>query len=95
MRFYTLLAALSSIIPSLAVHANYVDWRSFKAHGVNLGGWLVQESNIDSAFWAKYGGSADDEWGLCQQLGSQCGPVLERRYASAAAQMTSGGSANS
>ena len=82
MRFYTLLAALSSIIPSLAVHANYVDWRSFKAHGVNLGGWLVQESNIDSAFWAKYGGSADDEWGLCQQLGSQCGPVLERRYAS-------------
>lgn len=26
-------------------------------------------------------GGAPDEWGLCAHLGSQCGPVLERRYA--------------
>lgn len=28
-----------------------------------------------------YGGSASDEWTLCENLGSQCGPVLEERYA--------------
>lgn len=79
MRVRTFLAALGTI-PSL-VHADYVDWRSFKANGVNLGGWLVQESNIDSAFWARYGGNASDEWTLCQNLGPRCGPVLEHRYA--------------
>lgn len=60
----------------------YLDWRSFKAHGVNLGGWLEQEPNIDTSFWAHYGHNCPDEWTLCQQLGSQCGPVLENRYAS-------------
>ncbi|KAI5254589.1 endo-beta-1,3-glucanase, partial [Aureobasidium subglaciale] len=47
-----------------------------------LGGWLVQESTIDTAFWSQYSGGAPDEWGLCVNLGSQCGPVLEKRYAS-------------
>lgn len=75
MRFSTLLA-LSSL---LLTPAQSIDWRTFKAHGVNLGGWLVQGSNIDRAFWAQYGGSASDEWTLCQNLGSQCGPVLEHR----------------
>ncbi|THW43281.1 endo-beta-1,3-glucanase [Aureobasidium pullulans] len=30
----------------------------------------------------QYSGGAPDEWGLCVNLGSQCGPVLEKRYAS-------------
>lgn len=60
--------------------SNYVNWSTFHATGVNLGGWLVQEDTIDSAFWSKYGGNATDEWTLCANLGSQCGPVLERRY---------------
>ncbi|KAE9363822.1 glycoside hydrolase family 5 protein [Stipitochalara longipes BDJ] len=60
---------------------SYVNWTTFKASGVNLGGWLEQEDTIDSAFWAQYGGNTTDEWGLCARLGSQCGPVLERRYA--------------
>lgn len=58
----------------------YVDWRTAKFNGVNLGGWLVQESTIDTDWWATYSGGAPDEWGLCAHLGSQCGPVLERRY---------------
>ena len=76
MRLSSLLA-----LTSLVACANSIDWRTFKAHGVNLGGWLVQESNIDSAFWAQYGGNASDEWTVCQNLGSRCGPVLEHRYA--------------
>lgn len=61
--------------------AKYVDWKTFKAYGVNLGGWLVQESTIDTTWWDTYSGGAADEWGLCENLGSQCGPVLEKRYA--------------
>jgi hypothetical protein len=29
---------------------NYVNWKTFEANGVNLGGWLVQESTIDTAW---------------------------------------------
>lgn len=61
--------------------SNYVDWRQFRANGVNLGGWLVQEYFIDTTWWNANSGGASDEWGLCAHLGSQCGPVLEKRYA--------------
>lgn len=85
-----LALALSFVVgQSLALPAavappstNYINWKTFKANGVNLGGWLVQESTIDTAFWNQYSGGAPDEWGLCVNLGSQCGPVLEKRYAS-------------
>ncbi|PLB43997.1 putative glucan 1,3-beta-glucosidase precursor [Aspergillus steynii IBT 23096] len=83
-----LLGALSCLPSTLALphlqarnSSGYVDWRTFKAEGVNLGGWLCQESTIDSEFWGKYSGGASDEWGLCKHLGPQCGPVLEHRYA--------------
>ncbi|PYH92103.1 glycoside hydrolase [Aspergillus ellipticus CBS 707.79] len=82
-----IFAALSCIQSTFAVpidppeSSSYVDWRTFKANGVNLGGWFEQESTIDSYFWDKYSGGASDEWGLCMHLGSQCGPVLEHRYA--------------
>jgi aryl-phospho-beta-D-glucosidase BglC (GH1 family) len=75
--FLTLRASGAVAVPT----ASYVDWTTFKASGVNLGGWLEQEDVIDPVFWAEYGGNATDEWGLCAHLGSQCGPVLERRYA--------------
>ncbi|RAH42502.1 putative glucan 1,3-beta-glucosidase precursor [Aspergillus brunneoviolaceus CBS 621.78] len=61
--------------------SSYVNWRQFKAHGANLGGWLVQESTINSAWWAEYAGGASDEWGFCENLGQQCGPVFEEHYA--------------
>ncbi|TIA64730.1 endo-beta-1,3-glucanase [Aureobasidium pullulans] len=84
----TSLAALSTLLgqsvalPPGAPSTKYIDWRNFKANGVNLGGWLVQESFIDTAWWNANSGGATDEWGLCANLGSRCGPVLEKRYAS-------------
>ncbi|KAL4890518.1 glycoside hydrolase superfamily [Aspergillus ambiguus] len=64
-----------------AAPTEYLNWTTFDAVGVNLGGWLHQESTIDTTWWAQYSGGAPDEWGMCANLGSQCGPVLERRYA--------------
>ncbi|KAJ6004178.1 hypothetical protein N7499_000248 [Penicillium canescens] len=58
----------------------YINWRTFTGYGVNLGGWLIQESTIDTAWWKTHAGNASDEWTMCQNLGSQCGPVLEKRY---------------
>ncbi|KAE8422484.1 glycoside hydrolase superfamily [Aspergillus pseudocaelatus] len=61
--------------------ADYIDWKTYEANGVNLGGWLCQESTIDTTWWAQYSKGAPDEWGLCVNQGSLCGSVLEKRYA--------------
>ena len=61
--------------------AQYLNWSNYKGNGVNLGGWLCQESTIDTTWWAENSKGAEDEWGLCANQGSQCGPILERRYA--------------
>ncbi|KAH6847212.1 glycoside hydrolase superfamily [Chaetomium sp. MPI-CAGE-AT-0009] len=80
----TRLAALSLLGVQHGLAAppsSYLDWRTFTARGVNLGGWLHQEAVIDPVFWAQHGGTALDEWDLCVNLGPRCGPVLEQRYA--------------
>ncbi|KAI4686920.1 uncharacterized protein J4E84_005291 [Alternaria hordeiaustralica] len=59
----------------------YLNWKTFKANGINLGGWLAQEAVIDPVWWSQNCGTTTDEWTCCAKLGSQCGPVLERRYA--------------
>ncbi|KAL2866271.1 glycoside hydrolase superfamily [Aspergillus lucknowensis] len=61
--------------------AQYLDWATSGASGVNLGGWLVQESTIDTDWWGQYSKGAQDEWGLCANQGSLCGSILEQRYA--------------
>ncbi|KAF8850655.1 glycoside hydrolase [Acephala macrosclerotiorum] len=61
---------------------NFVDWTTFKANGANLGGWLEVEQVIDPTWWNQYAPNAPDELTFCQTLSSQCGPVLEKRYAS-------------
>lgn len=68
-------------LPVTSVAESSIDWKTFKAKGVNLGGWLLQESTIDTDWWATNCGTAVDEWTCCSNLGSQCGPVLTRRYA--------------
>lgn len=61
----------------------FIDWKTFKANGANLGGWLEKERTHDPIWWESVGGGdAPDEWTLCQVLGAQCGPILEARYAS-------------
>ncbi|KAK3638701.1 hypothetical protein LTR56_006708 [Elasticomyces elasticus] len=73
------MAGLALAFP--AASTSYIDWKTYKATGVNLGGWLVQESTIDTAWWTANCGTAPDEWTCCANLGAQCGPVLTRRYA--------------
>lgn len=74
-----LLAGIAFSIPTTPT--NYLNWKTFNAIGANLGGWLLQESTIDTTWWAQNSGGAEDEWGLCAYQGSKCGPILERRYA--------------
>ncbi|KAJ5160506.1 uncharacterized protein N7482_007510 [Penicillium canariense] len=97
MRAFSLLAILSSLHPSTsspvssAPHSQsldsnahdkaYTNWRTLTGHGVNLGGWLEQESTIDTAWWSTVAGNASDEWTICANLGPSCAPVFERRYA--------------
>jgi hypothetical protein len=60
----------------------FIDWKTFKANGANLGGWLEKERTHDPIWWESVGGvDAADEWTLCETLGSKCGPVFEERYA--------------
>ncbi|KEQ65985.1 glycoside hydrolase family 5 protein [Aureobasidium melanogenum CBS 110374] len=60
----------------------FINWRNFKANGVTLSGWLVQDKSLDVDWWNKYGSDCDDEWSLTAKLGAQAGAVLEARYAS-------------
>ncbi|KAL2110438.1 hypothetical protein VUR80DRAFT_1153 [Thermomyces stellatus] len=60
---------------------DYLDWSSFDVMGVNLGGWLHQEQNIDPGWWDQHAPGTVDEWDFCVALGSNCGSVLEKRYA--------------
>lgn len=83
MRPHALLAALLVSLgpPVLGAPApTYINWRTFHATGVNLGGWLEQETSIDTIWWAQHAPNAPDEWTLCATLGPNCARVLEHRY---------------
>jgi hypothetical protein len=45
---------VSSAIPSPA--NNWLNWRTFKANGANLGGWLEKERTHDPIWWDAIGG---------------------------------------
>ncbi|THY81172.1 glycoside hydrolase [Aureobasidium pullulans] len=56
-------------------------WRNYKSNGVNLGGWLVLEKNIQPSFFNDNAPSAIDEDSFCKTLGqAKCGALLENRY---------------
>ncbi|KAH0037550.1 glycoside hydrolase family 5 protein, partial [Aureobasidium melanogenum] len=56
-------------------------WRNYKSNGVNLGGWLVLEKNIQPSFFTDNAPSAIDEDSFCSTLGlAKCGSLLEQRY---------------
>jgi aryl-phospho-beta-D-glucosidase BglC (GH1 family) len=76
--FFLSITSTGSILPRQNA---YINWKTFKANGVNFGGWLAQEAVIDPTWWSQNCGSTTDEWTCCTRLGAQCGPVLERRYA--------------
>ncbi|KNG51722.1 hypothetical protein TW65_01119 [Stemphylium lycopersici] len=74
-------SSLAASSPTERRQKRYVNWKTFNANGVNLGGWLAQEAVIDPTWWSQNCAGTTDEWTCCAKLGSQCGPVLERRYA--------------
>ena len=76
------LGSTALATPTAQHHDGYVDWKTFQATGVNLGGWLAQEAFIDPKWWSDNCGTAPDEWTCCVNLGAKCGPVLQQRYAS-------------
>ncbi|KAJ5691409.1 hypothetical protein N7488_012144 [Penicillium malachiteum] len=87
---HSLLALLGLTAPVFSrptkVSKEYIDWRTFHGYGANLGGWLEQESTIDTYWWDKECEGGTDlcdlgEWGLCEYLGSECPSVFEQRYA--------------
>jgi glucan 1,3-beta-glucosidase len=52
--------------------SGFVNWKTFKANGANLGGWLEKEQTHDPIWWSSVGGdSAPDEWILSQNLSSK------------------------
>ncbi|KAL3459887.1 glycoside hydrolase superfamily [Aspergillus heterothallicus] len=56
------------------------DVTTTKGTGVSLGGWLVQKSTIDLAFWLTHAPGASDEWTLCKTLGRRCGRGHQQKY---------------
>ncbi|KAL2836151.1 glycoside hydrolase superfamily [Aspergillus pseudoustus] len=85
--FLLSLTTLLSLLQTTTTHPTSCkppspfNWTTTRSTGVNLGGWLVQESTIDTNFWLTHAPNASDEWTLCKTLGRRCGPVLEHRYA--------------
>ncbi|KAK5110127.1 hypothetical protein LTR62_006261 [Meristemomyces frigidus] len=63
-------------------NGNFIDWKTYKSNGANLGGWLEKEKTHDPIWWDQHAPDANDEWTFCQMLGPKCGPVLEARYTS-------------
>ncbi|KAJ0140580.1 hypothetical protein HZ326_16515 [Fusarium oxysporum f. sp. albedinis] len=74
--------AFSCSLANAAPPSNYLNWKTFKANGVNVGGWLHQEAVIDPTWWNQYAPGTPDEWDFCAKLKSKCGPILEQRYGS-------------
>ncbi|KAH8199175.1 hypothetical protein TruAng_006644 [Truncatella angustata] len=66
--------------PLNATPAGYLDWRTFKAYGVNLGSWFCLETFMLPDLFERHGKGAHDEWTLCQNLGPNVGPLLEDHY---------------
>lgn len=45
------------------INDGFIDWRTYKANGVNLGSWLEKERTHDPIWWVAVGGeNVLDEW---------------------------------
>ncbi|KAJ5622896.1 hypothetical protein N7490_011501 [Penicillium lividum] len=75
--YTTVVASTTATIAA----GQYTNWTTYKANGVNLGGWLELEKVFNQYWWDQYAPNADDEWTFCETLGVQCSPVLEEHYA--------------
>ncbi|KAL2817853.1 glycoside hydrolase superfamily [Aspergillus granulosus] len=77
----TYTTPIASPTPSATLRAgDFTDWTTYKANGVNLGGWLELEKVFNQYWWDQYAPDAEDEWTFCETLGDGCGVVLEEHY---------------
>lgn len=45
------------------LNGGFIDWRTYKSNGVNLGSWLEKERTHDPIWWVGVGGdNVTDEW---------------------------------
>jgi hypothetical protein len=45
------------------IDGQFIDWRTYKSNGVNLGSWLEKEKTHDPIWWDRVGGAnVSDEW---------------------------------
>ncbi|KAF2010388.1 glycoside hydrolase family 5 protein [Aaosphaeria arxii CBS 175.79] len=58
----------------------YLNWRDFKANGVNLGSWFCLETFMVPKLFAEHGNGAQDEWTFCQNEGVAATKVLDTHY---------------
>jgi len=84
---YSSIVALTTLssIPIMSqtpvkVQPAYMDWRNFKANGVNLGSWFCLETFMVPDFFAAHGKGAVDEWSMCKNQGENIGPILDNHY---------------
>ncbi|KAH7130190.1 putative cellulase [Dendryphion nanum] len=70
------MASSNSFIPE----SGYLDWRNFKANGVNLGSWFCLETFMVPKLFAEHGNGASDEWSFCQNEGVAATKVLDAHY---------------
>ncbi|KAH7082001.1 putative cellulase [Paraphoma chrysanthemicola] len=62
-------------------NAEYLNWRTFQANGVNLGSWFCLETFMVPNFFSQYGNGAPDEWTVCKNLGQMvAGKILDTHY---------------
>ena len=49
------------------IDGQFIDWRTYKSNGVNLGSWLEKEKTHDPIWWDRVGGAnVSDEWASLQ-----------------------------
>lgn len=65
---------------SFIAQPGYLDWRKFKANGVNLGSWFCLEHYMIPEFFTTHGKGAEDEWTLCRNQDDKIGAILEDHY---------------
>ncbi|CCG83821.1 protein of unknown function [Taphrina deformans PYCC 5710] len=81
--FPHVVPAASKVPHTITWPTSFVNWKTYKANGANMGNWLEIEQSLDTAWWAANVAPYPDEWTWCKNVGfSVCGPILEKKYSS-------------
>lgn len=79
--FPAVQAQIKKVAHTLTWSNSFINWKTYKSNGANLGNWLEIEQSLDQTWWAANVGPYPDEWTWCQNVGfAVCGPKLEQKY---------------